>query len=140
MNAKPEETVRRFIELRAQGLTFARLADELQVAHGTLINWSRKYYREIQNLHELHREALREKCRLTRTATLEQLSEDLRRVREELASRKLSDIPTARLLNLAATLRAETDAAAHPLRFREKITGSDQDPNDFVDPVVEWEG
>ena len=37
---KDLETQQRFVQLRAQGLSFARIAQELDVATGTLINWS----------------------------------------------------------------------------------------------------
>ena len=45
-----EKTVQRFIELRASGWTYARLMTELNTSKPTLINWSRKYQFEIQNL------------------------------------------------------------------------------------------
>ena len=43
------QTVQRFIELRAQGWTYARLLVELNVSKPTLIAWSRKHQFEIQN-------------------------------------------------------------------------------------------
>jgi hypothetical protein len=55
------ETVQRFIELRAQGWTYARLMVDLNVTKPTLIAWSRKYQFDIQNLHSIKLEALREK-------------------------------------------------------------------------------
>ena len=44
------QTIQRFIELRAQGWTYARLMTELNVSKRTLIAWSRKHQFEIQNL------------------------------------------------------------------------------------------
>ena len=44
-----EKTVQRFIELRVQGLAFARIAQELNVARNTLIDWSRKHQHTIGN-------------------------------------------------------------------------------------------
>jgi hypothetical protein len=38
-----EPIVQRFIELRAQGWTYARLMTELNVSKPTLIAWSRKH-------------------------------------------------------------------------------------------------
>jgi hypothetical protein len=55
------ETVQRFVELRAHGWTYARLMVELNVTKPTLIAWSRKHQFEIQNLHAIELEALREK-------------------------------------------------------------------------------
>ena len=45
-----DQTVQRFIELRAQGKTYARLMTELNVSKPTLIAWSRKHQFQIQNL------------------------------------------------------------------------------------------
>jgi len=47
---KDQESVQKFIELRAQGVTFARIADQLGVAKSTLILWSRQHQHLIQNL------------------------------------------------------------------------------------------
>ena len=45
-----DKTVQRFIELRAQGRTYAQLMAELHVSKPTLIAWSRKHQFQIQNL------------------------------------------------------------------------------------------
>jgi hypothetical protein len=46
---KDQETVQKFIELRAQGWSFVRIAAELGVAKSTLTEWSRKFRFEINN-------------------------------------------------------------------------------------------
>jgi transposase-like protein len=45
-----QETQAQFIVLRGQGKTFAAIAEELSVSQGTLVNWSRKFRFELQNL------------------------------------------------------------------------------------------
>jgi hypothetical protein len=47
-----EPIVQRFIELRAQGWTYARLMTELNVSKPTLIAWSRKHQFTIQETRE----------------------------------------------------------------------------------------
>ncbi len=44
------EIQQKFIQRRAQGWPFARMASELGVSKKTLIEWSRKFRFEIQNL------------------------------------------------------------------------------------------
>ena len=56
-----DKTVERFIELRAQGWSYARLMAELHVTKPTLIAWSRKHQFQIQNLKAIELEALNEK-------------------------------------------------------------------------------
>jgi len=46
-----EQTVKeRFLALRAQGLSFEKIARQLKVSKQTLINWSREFRYEISNL------------------------------------------------------------------------------------------
>jgi hypothetical protein len=72
------ETVQRFIELRAQGWTYARLMVELNVTKPTFIAWSRKYQFEIQNLYAIELEALREKWLASTTDRVNALGEQFR--------------------------------------------------------------
>ena len=58
---KDQETQQKFVELRTQGRSFARIAEELQVSKRTLIEWSRKFQFEILNQRAIELEALRER-------------------------------------------------------------------------------
>ena len=40
---KDQQTVQQFIELRARGISFAKIAQQLGVAKSTLVNWSREH-------------------------------------------------------------------------------------------------
>lgn len=44
------DTQKQFVLLRSQGKSYDRIAAELNVSRQTLINWSRKFRFEIQNL------------------------------------------------------------------------------------------
>ena len=135
---KDPELTDRFIELRAQGWSFTRIAAELDVHKNTLLAWSRKHQHRIQNLRALETEALSERFKLSRNTCLESLAEDSRRIREELARRDLTDIPTARLVILAASLRAEASHINGPLQLAEPIPDSLPD-QDFPPPTLTWE-
>jgi DNA-binding transcriptional regulator YiaG len=135
---KPEETVLKFIALRARALSFERIHQELNVGHGTLIEWSRKYLHQIRNLQQVETEALREKYGLTRRASAQQLSSDIERVRQELAKRDLSPLSVSRRLNLASLLRAEANRLDGPVHFSQPVQDSDPIPDETL-PVVTWE-
>ena len=107
----------RFIELRAAGWSFARIAAELQVAKQTLVDWSRQYQFQIQNLRALHLEGLQEKYLASHESRLQMMGSQFKHVEDELATRKLSDVPTARLLALASTLRREMARETAPPQF-----------------------
>jgi orotate phosphoribosyltransferase-like protein len=51
-----------FVELRARGWSFDRIAKELKVSKQTLINWSRELVLEISNRRAIERESLLAGC------------------------------------------------------------------------------
>ncbi len=135
---KDPDVIDRFVELRAQGWAFSRIAAELNVHKNTLVVWSRKHQHRIQNLRALEIESLSEQFKLSRQTCLEALAEDSRRIREELARRDLADIPTARLVLLAARLRAEASRLHGPLQLAESIPDTDLDEQP-ASALVTWE-
>jgi hypothetical protein len=137
MNEKDPEIIDRFIQLRAQGWPMLRISTELKVSRPTLIAWSRKHRFRIQNQRALETELISDRCKLSRQICLETLGEDLRRLREELARRDLADIPTARLLDLSVSLRAEANQLNGPLHLAEPISAEAQ-PDEITDPVTYW--
>ncbi|MHB1003933.1 MAG: hypothetical protein ACYC5A_02630 [Thermoleophilia bacterium] len=99
--AKDIKTKERFVELRAQGLSFAKIAEELEVSKPTLIKWSRELQEDIANLRAIEREALLEKHLALKDKRLELLGEQASRIKEELGGRDFSMINTDTLLNIA---------------------------------------
>ncbi len=114
---KDIETQNRFVELRAQGWSFARIAEELHVSKAALVEWSRKFQFQIQNLRAIHNEALCEKYLLSQEARLEALGTQLRKLEEEIARRDISELPTSRLIALAATLRRDVGKETRSFQF-----------------------
>jgi transposase len=58
--AATQKTRERFIELRAENVSFDKIAKQLKVSKSTLITWARLYELVIQNLRAITREALNE--------------------------------------------------------------------------------
>ena len=94
------KTRERFIELRAKGLSFDKIAKDLGKAKQTLIDWSKDYQEEIANLKALELETLYEKYYLQKEARLKTFGEMLNKIKTEIETRDLSEVPTARLLDL----------------------------------------
>ena len=90
----------RFIELRAKGWSFDRIAKELGKAKQTLIDWSKELQDEIANLKALELEALYEKYYLLKETRLQTFGAMLTKIKTEVESRDLSDVPTDKLLEL----------------------------------------
>jgi len=89
-----------FIELRAKGYSFDRIAKELGKAKQTLIDWSKDLQDEIANLKGLELEALYETYYLLKESRLQTFGEMLTKIKKEVESRDLSDVPTDKLLDL----------------------------------------
>jgi len=94
------ETKERFIELRAKGWSFDRIAKELGRAKQTLIDWSKELQEEIANRKALELEALYETYYLQRESRLQMFGVMLTKIKKEVESRDLSDVPTDKLLEL----------------------------------------
>lgn len=116
-----ETIVHRFIELRAQGWTYARLMAELNVSKPTLIAWSRKHQFQIQNLKAIELEALSEKWLSSITARVAALGGQLQQVEAELARRNLTELSTSQLFVLARQLRRQIERTTGPVQFTTPI-------------------
>ena len=97
------EIKKRFIALRSKGLSFDKIAKELKKSKQTLINWSKDFKEEIANLKALELETLYEKYYLQKEARLKTFGDMLNKIKAEIETRDLSDVPTARLLDLLLT-------------------------------------
>lgn len=133
---KDQETQQRFIQLRSQGWSFARIAQELGVARGTLINWSRKFQFEIGNQRAIELEALQEQLVATRETRARALAEQLRRVETELGTRDLTQVPTARLFGLAHSLRQQILRETGRVQFTSPL--KDIPNEEYHEQVQDW--
>jgi len=112
------ETKERFIELRAKGWSFDKIAQELGKAKQTLIDWSKELEEEIANLKALELEALYEKHYLLKETRLKMFGEVLSKIRGEALSRDLSDVPTDKLLELLLKYDNQLEAEIVEPRFK----------------------
>jgi IS30 family transposase len=94
------DTKRRFIELRAKGYSFDKIAKQLGKAKQTLLDWSRDLDQEIAQAKALELDSLYESYSLYKEARLKTLGEILSKLKKEVDNRDLTDLPTDRLLDL----------------------------------------
>ncbi len=133
---KDAETVKRFIDLRAKGWTYVRIATELGVAKSTLIEWSRKFRFDINNQRVLELDELQDRILGPVQFRVNGLAEKLGKVEEELRKRDLSQVPTARLYSMADALQRQIARETQAIRFVSPVKDI---PNDeYVAEVQEW--
>ena len=97
---KPQKTKERFIELRAKGLSFDKIAKDLKISKQTLIDWSKELQSEIANLKALELDTLYEEYYLLKENRLQTFGTMLNKIKKEVESRDLSEVPTDKLLDL----------------------------------------
>jgi DNA-binding XRE family transcriptional regulator len=97
---KPQKTKERFIELRAKGLSFDKIAKDLKLSKQTLIDWSKELQSEIANLKALELDTLYEEYYLLKENRLQTFGTMLNKIKKEVESRDLSEVPTDKLLDL----------------------------------------
>ena len=97
---KDQKTKERFVELRAQGLSFVKISQELDVSKQTLIDWSKKFEFEVRNRRAIELEALQEKYFITKQKRIEVYAEWLEGLKKEWIKRDLSEISTEKLFDM----------------------------------------
>jgi hypothetical protein len=133
---KDQETVQKFIDLRAQGWSFVRIASELGVAKSTLTEWSRKSRFEINNRRALVLDDLQDRILGTVQSRVASLAEKLSRVEQELRQRGLKEVSTSQLYSLAASLRRQIKRETGPIRM---VTPTNAIPKEeYVQEIQEW--
>jgi len=89
-----------FIELRAKGWSYSRIAKKLKVGKTTLSNWSSELEAEIASLKAMELEALYERYYLTKEERIKLLGEQLKAIESELNIRTLETVSTDKLLEM----------------------------------------
>lgn len=98
------QVIDRFIELRAQGMSFEKIASQLNVSKPTLVKWSMDYREEIAGWEYKRAQELMTQHNLNRYAIFEETLAELDRVRKAVKARDLSKENFKTLLDLETEL------------------------------------
>jgi hypothetical protein len=132
MAKKTIEKTEQFIELRAKGMSFSKISDELDVSKPILIQWARDMRVEILNKRAFEIEALHDKYLLTKEKELERLSALLENVESAIDKSDLSKLTAKELFEIRDKLITRMSAERTEFKFTEKVTVSGFElPNDF---------
>jgi hypothetical protein len=97
---KDKATRDRFVELRAEGMPFAKIAKELNIAHNTSVSWGKELYESIRAVKAINDEETMEKYHMTSQWRRKTFGDRYLAVQDELDRRDLSEISTTKLLDL----------------------------------------
>ena len=84
------ETINQFLNLRAQGRSFARIADHLHVSKPTLLDWNHKYQSKIEAIKANQEHSVHEK-QASQQRELQELTAFHNALRREFISRTLKN-------------------------------------------------
>lgn len=91
----------RFMILRARGLSYAKIAEELHVSKNTLRSWEKALAGQIAELKAIELDELFTTFLLTKEDRIRTLGETLGRINKELSARPLEEIATEKLMELS---------------------------------------
>jgi hypothetical protein len=124
-----EEQKSRFIHLRAKGNSYTRIAKELGVSKGTLVNWNNELETEIAHIRSIELEALQEEFFLLKEGRIRLLGEQLKAIQTEMGKRDLSKVKTDKLMELQLRyfeeLKGEYVKTGERTRIDTKLTSSE---------------
>ena len=100
MRAKEKE----FLVLRSNGLSFDKIAKNLNVSKPTLVKWSKIYQDEIQDLKAMDLLALKEKYQYTQKETYETLLKQMKKVEDAITNTDFSKLNIKDLMLTKANL------------------------------------
>lgn len=124
-----EEQKSRFILLRANGKSYSKIAEELGVSKGTLVNWNNELEAEIAQVRSIELEALQEEFFLLKEGRIRLLGEQLKTIQAEIGKRDLSKVKTEKLLDLQPRyfieLKGEYVKTGERTKISTKLNSSD---------------
>lgn len=129
MAKKDIETQEKFIELRAKGMSFSKISDELGVSKTILITWAREMQAEILNRRAFEIEFLHDKYLIGKEKELERMSALLEKVESAIDKFDLSQMSGKELFEIREKLIARMNTERTVFKYSQKVT---VDPGDFV--------
>ncbi len=106
-----QETKLKIVDLRAEGKSIQKIASELGIAKQTVVDVTKELREEVASLKALRLDALYEAESLSVEERVKRLSSLLGKLRAELESRSLADIPTEKLIDLILRTQKELEEA-----------------------------
>ena len=129
---KPQEQKTEFIRLRAEGKSYAVIADTLHISKSTCTAWERELAAEIDELKRAELAELYESYSMTKQARIRKLGGTLDKINSALEQADFSTVDPAKLLDFklkyTEALKGEYTGSGTPYQF----TADKIEPKDIV--------
>ena len=108
---------KRFIQLRGQGLSYRKIAAELNISTPTLVKWSRTLAVQINNARVIEFETLKEEYLATRKHRVKVLATQLNNISQALVEHDFSKVPPQSLLEMQTKVASELNDISPKMQF-----------------------
>lgn len=122
---KYEDKVEKFIELRSFGKSFKETSFELSIPLSNILELSKKYSYEINNLKAIELDDIANKYQISKSQRIEFLGSLLSKFKNELNSRDLSNIPSDKLIDYLLKYSQLLGKELEPTTFKQINSGFD---------------
>ena len=129
-----EQKKSQFVQLRAKGLSYAKIAKELKVSTSTLTNWNQELHEEIAEAKAMELEALQEEYFMLKEGRIRLLGGQLKTIQEEISGRDLSKVSTEKLMELQLRYFGELKTE-HVATAMENKTGIKLDSKEIAEQL-----
>lgn len=119
-----------FIELRAQGLSYEKIAEQLEISKTTALKLGHDFEEEVKRLQFMHLEAMAEQYKLVKTARIAGIAKLLEQVDTALQSADFGKMAPEKLVLLKLKLQ---DRLLQELVIRCNVYTSMCAPTDSLD-------
>ncbi|MBK7630200.1 MAG: hypothetical protein IPJ23_05795 [Ignavibacteriales bacterium] len=127
------EKQQKFIELRAEGLSFDEIAKKVNISKPTLIKWSKELKDKIDEVTQIIEEQFLAEQRIKNIARAQKISEELDRAYNALSNTNYEDMKKKDLINIIKVLEEklnlkiqgnkEQQEESYDIQVRTKLIG-----------------
>lgn len=128
MSANPKQ--QKFILLRADGITFEAIAKEVGVTKSTLIQWSKLYQSEIEELQFHSFMAIKEAYSWSKKERYETLLKQLQKIDDGILNADLSEASLKDIFTIKNNIMAQLDGIERGVKTKAYVTTKDILGND----------
>lgn len=133
---KTKDEKEKFIELRASGLSFDKIAEMLNVSKPVLISWNVEFKKEINNLEYFRYQAILEQYKLIQEKRIEFLSVQLNKVNDAISKKNFEDASLKELISIRKDLNIELLFETKDKNYLTGVMESSFDWNNEVEKTI----
>ncbi|NUN07792.1 MAG: hypothetical protein HUU54_01290 [Ignavibacteriaceae bacterium] len=133
---KEQETIDKFVQLRAEGKSYDKISKMINVSKPTLLAWGRKYQNKIDELKMVRYESILEQQKVTQEERITRLAKELNNAWEAFEKKEYDNLTKRELLliimRLERGLREETAMLTGTGKKRKAPEADEEDRKRFI--------